>query len=62
MSNHSDSIESMDDIDMDLLCDELENLTEMVDVEDVPSALIITNIDISVFEDTVAQVGLQLII
>ncbi|KAI8773089.1 calcipressin-1-like isoform X1 [Biomphalaria glabrata] len=53
MSDHNDSVESMDDVD--LLCDEMENLTEMLDIEDVPSALIIANIDNSVFEDPAAQ-------
>ncbi|CAL1547917.1 unnamed protein product [Lymnaea stagnalis] len=57
MSYQHGSVESMDD--MDQLCDEMENLTEMADVDDVPSALIIANIDISVFEDQSAQLTFE---
>ncbi|XP_005090013.1 calcipressin-2 [Aplysia californica] len=53
MSERMDSVESMDDVDH--LCEEMDGLTEMTDLDDIPTALIITNIDSNIFEDAHTQ-------
>jgi calcipressin-3 len=53
MSELNDFVESMDD--MDLLCEDMDGLMDMTNPDEVPNALIITNIEPSVFIDTSAQ-------
>ncbi|BFZ10228.1 hypothetical protein BsWGS_13267 [Bradybaena similaris] len=57
MSELNDSVESMDD--MDLLCEDMDGLMDMTDTDDIPSALIIANIDPIVFSDPVAQAAFE---
>ncbi|CAG5126992.1 unnamed protein product [Candidula unifasciata] len=57
MSEFNDSVESMDD--MDLLCEDMDGLMDMTDSEDIPSALIIANIDQSIFTDPAAQAAFE---
>ena len=53
--NTVESTDSMEGIDH--VCDnDTDGLTEMTDLNDIPSALIIAHIDTSVFEDKDSQV------
>jgi len=49
----TDSMESLDEVSQDIahLCEDMDGLTEMTDIEDLPSAIIVASVDISIFED-----------
>ena len=53
----SDSPVQMDfSDDIDNLCDDMDSLMDMSDLDDLPTAIIVTNVPASVFSDTDSQV------
>ena len=54
MSERVDQMEITDDIDS--LCDDLDSFMDMSDLDDLPTAIIVTNVPASVFTDADSQV------
>ncbi|KAK3768648.1 hypothetical protein RRG08_065942 [Elysia crispata] len=57
MSERVDQMEITDDIDS--LCDDLDSFMDMSDLDDLPTAIIVTNVPASVFTDADSQASFE---